>query len=171
MPPSRLLPSSRFSVLVSLAGPAPPKMGPSGLLLILVPFILLESVQKPGLVKGFINKAKCDFQERNQCTRNRHCPEKTKCCEFNCGKKCLDLKQDVCSLPKEVGPCLAYFRRWWYNKETKTCSRFIYGGCQGNSNNFQSESVCKSICSQKCKSQRSQSPRLTWATRGGLGVG
>lgn len=43
-----------FSVLVSLAGPAPPKMGPSGLLLILVPFILLESVQKPGLVKGFI---------------------------------------------------------------------------------------------------------------------
>lgn len=100
-----------FSVLVSLAGPAPPKMGPSGLLLILVPFILLESVQKPGLVKGFI--------------------------------------LNVCSLPKVVGPCLAYFRRWWYNKETKTCSRFIYGGCQGNNNNFQSESVCKIICSKK----------------------
>lgn len=82
-----------------------------------------------------------------------------------------NLLADVCSLPKEVGPCLAYFRRWWYNKETKTCSRFIYGGCQGNNNNFQSESVCKSICSKKCKSQRSQSPRLTWATRGGLGVG
>nr|XP_019605188.1 PREDICTED: eppin [Rhinolophus sinicus] len=95
------------------------------------------------------NKAKCDLQERNQCTRNRHCPEKTKCCEFNCGKKCLDLKQDVCSLPKVVGPCLAYFRRWWYNKETKTCSIFIYGGCQGNNNNFQSESVCKTICSKK----------------------
>lgn len=45
---------SFFSVLVSLAGLAPPKMGPSELLLILVPFILLESVQKPGLVKGFM---------------------------------------------------------------------------------------------------------------------
>lgn len=78
---------------------------------------------------------------------------------------------DVCSLPKVAGPCMAYFRRWWYDKETKTCSRFIYGGCQGNNNNFQSEAVCKAICSKKSKSQKSQSPRLTWATRGGLGVG
>lgn len=50
---------------------------------------------------------------------------------------------DICSLPKDSGYCMAYFPRWWYNKKNGTCQLFIYGGCQGNNNNFQSQSICQ----------------------------
>uniref|UniRef100_A0A8D1V949 Pancreatic trypsin inhibitor n=1 Tax=Sus scrofa TaxID=9823 RepID=A0A8D1V949_PIG len=104
------------------------------------------------------NRARCEMKERDQCTKHRQCPNKMNCCKFACGKKCLNIKQDVCSLPKKTGPCLAYLPRWWYDKEKKVCSRFIYGGCQGNNNNFQSENVCKDICSQKSKIE----PASSW---------
>ncbi|KAF7632451.1 hypothetical protein Mgra_00008146 [Meloidogyne graminicola] len=39
-----------------------------------------------------------------------------------------------CYLPKIVGPCKAYFTRWWFNNGV--CKEFIYGGCKGNDNNF-----------------------------------
>lgn len=77
-----------------------------------------------------------------------------------------NLPTDICSLPMAVGPCLALIPRWWYNKKTQTCSQFTYGGCQGNNNSFQSESICQAICKKKCKSQRPQSPMLAglcWA--------
>ncbi|XP_016060269.1 PREDICTED: WAP four-disulfide core domain protein 6A-like [Miniopterus natalensis] len=133
-------------------------MGLLGLLPILVPFILLGGVQEAGLVEGSSNKmcprirVQCDMEEKNQCLKNSQCPKRMKCCNFNCAKKCLDLKEDICSLPKIVGPCLAHFPCWWYNTETQACSKFIYGGCQGNNNNFQSESICKVICKKKTKS-------------------
>lgn len=42
----------------------------------------------------------------------------------------------VCLLPKDDGPCRAYVPRYYYNITTKKCEPFIYGGCQGNANNF-----------------------------------
>ncbi|XP_023598009.1 WAP four-disulfide core domain protein 6A-like [Trichechus manatus latirostris] len=133
-------------------------MGPSGVLPILVPFILLRSVQELALVEGFGSKrcprirVKCEVQERDQCSIRRPCPGSLKCCTYSCGKKCLDLRQDICSMPEDTGPCLAYIPRWWYNRETKNCYKFIYGGCLGNSNNFQSESICMISCHKKSKS-------------------
>uniref|UniRef100_A0A8C8YG58 Eppin n=1 Tax=Prolemur simus TaxID=1328070 RepID=A0A8C8YG58_PROSS len=129
-------------------------MGLSGLLPILVPFILLDGIRGPGLVEGIIKpcpkiRTKCEMEERDQCIRSRQCPENMKCCLFSCGKKCLDLNQDICSLPQVVGPCLAYFPRWWYDNVTERCFEFIYGGCLGNNNNFQSESVCMVTCKRK----------------------
>ncbi|CAO2577779.1 Thrombin inhibitor hemalin [Lemmus lemmus] len=44
---------------------------------------------------------------------------------------------------------MAYFPRWFYNKENSTCQLFIYGGCQGNNNNFQSQSLCQNVCQKK----------------------
>ncbi|XP_064332048.1 WAP, Kazal, immunoglobulin, Kunitz and NTR domain-containing protein 2-like [Camelus dromedarius] len=116
------------------------------------------------------NRVKCAIEERNQCVKNRECPEKMKCCRFGCARQCLNPKQDVCILPKEPGRCLAYLPRWWYDAQNKVCSQFIYGGCQGNSNNFQSQAVCQAICPKRSKSQGLQSPTLTWAALGGLGI-
>ncbi|EDL06404.1 mCG142012 [Mus musculus] len=140
-----------------------------GLLPFLVPFILLWSIQEPALAEGvFIrtcpkyNKIKCDFEERNQCLRHRECPGEERCCLFACGRKCLDLSEDVCSLPQDAGPCLAYLPRWWYNQDTKLCIEFIYGGCQGNPNNFESKAVCTSICiNKRSKCERSLTFILT----------
>ncbi|XP_010629802.1 eppin isoform X3 [Fukomys damarensis] len=91
----------------------------------------------------------CEFKERDICQKDSQCQDNEKCCVFSCGKKCLDLKQDVCSLPKETGLCMAYFRRWWYNKENNTCDLFIYGGCYGNNNNFQTKGMCQNFCGRK----------------------
>ncbi|XP_006881795.1 PREDICTED: eppin-like [Elephantulus edwardii] len=52
----------------------------------------------------------------------------------------------ICSMPKDKGLCLAYLPRWWYNKTIAKCQAFIYGGCLGNNNNFQTESVCMASC-------------------------
>ncbi|CAD7079844.1 unnamed protein product [Hermetia illucens] len=53
----------------------------------------------------------------------------------------------VCSLPKDVGPCRAGKPRFFYNTATKQCERFMYGGCQGNENNFETIDACKAACS------------------------
>uniref|UniRef100_A0A9L0K0P3 Epididymal peptidase inhibitor n=2 Tax=Equus asinus TaxID=9793 RepID=A0A9L0K0P3_EQUAS len=131
------------------------RMESSRLLRILVLSILLVNVQGSNLSGWLFPRRcpkiqeRCEYQERDECTTDEQCPDKTKCCVFSCGKKCLDLLQDVCKMPKETGPCLGLFQRWWYDKKYNTCSTFIYGGCQGNNNNFQSKAVCQNICSRK----------------------
>ena len=53
---------------------------------------------------------------------------------------------DICSLSPETGVCLAYFPRYFYNSTSGECELFIYGGCQGNSNNFDTIEQCESTC-------------------------
>lgn len=50
---------------------------------------------------------------------------------------------DVCQLPGVVGPCEAYIPRFYYNAVTDQCESFIYGGCDGNANNFQTLEECE----------------------------
>lgn len=56
---------------------------------------------------------------------------------------------DVCNMEKEEGNCLAYFQRYFYNKKTQSCEGFIYGGCGGNANNFDSLDACNRKCIQR----------------------
>lgn len=54
--------------------------------------------------------------------------------------------QDICSLPKEVGPCKALLPRFYYNKKKEQCEEFNYGGCFGNGNNFNTFAKCQKAC-------------------------
>jgi len=49
------------------------------------------------------------------------------------------------------GSCRAAFKRWYFNTATKTCTQFIYGGCDGNGNNFKTEEECANTCSSFMK--------------------
>ncbi|XP_073488720.1 carboxypeptidase inhibitor SmCI-like [Aquarana catesbeiana] len=56
----------------------------------------------------------------------------------------------VCEQPRDPGPCKAHVKRYYYDQETETCKDFIYGGCEGNRNNFKTEEECKRICISVC---------------------
>nr|AGS15178.1 desmolaris [Desmodus rotundus] len=55
-------------------------------------------------------------------------------------------KQDICFLEEDGGICRSYIPRYFYNSQSKQCEKFIYGGCMGNLNNFQSLEECKNRC-------------------------
>lgn len=59
----------------------------------------------------------------------------------------FNLLLDVCTLPADVGRCRASFERYYFDSETNQCMKFIYGGCDGNGNNFQSFEECQKRCS------------------------
>jgi len=52
----------------------------------------------------------------------------------------------TCALPIKAGPCRAYFHRYAFDPATGLCVPFIYGGCGGNGNNFESYEVCQYRC-------------------------
>ena len=56
---------------------------------------------------------------------------------------------EKCYLPQKTGFCKAYFQRFYYNHNSGECEKFIYGGCGGNDNNFQTLEECIQTCSQE----------------------
>ena len=53
-----------------------------------------------------------------------------------------------CSLDKMTGPCRAYMPSYYYDQSQGKCLRFIYGGCGGNGNRFQTVEDCEKQCDQ-----------------------
>lgn len=66
------------------------------------------------------------------------------------GSNCCPLAA-VCSLEAETGPCRASMPRWAFDMRQRKCVRFIYGGCAGNRNNFDSEEYCMAVCKRLSK--------------------
>ena len=57
---------------------------------------------------------------------------------------------NACAAPCEQlpfrGPCLAFFTRYYYDKEDDTCRTFTFGGCEANDNNFATFELCMASC-------------------------
>uniref|UniRef100_A0AAQ4P6I6 Amyloid-beta A4 protein n=1 Tax=Gasterosteus aculeatus aculeatus TaxID=481459 RepID=A0AAQ4P6I6_GASAC len=66
----------------------------------------------------------------------------------------------VCWAPAESGPCHAMLERWYFLPEKGRCVPFLFGGCGGNRNNFDSEEYCLAVCSSSCKSQGRSLPTV-----------
>uniref|UniRef100_A0A0K8TU15 Ctr_Kun_1 conopeptide n=1 Tax=Conus tribblei TaxID=101761 RepID=A0A0K8TU15_CONTD len=49
-------------------------------------------------------------------------------------------------LPKDPGPCKARESRYYFNRYLNTCQEFIYGGCHGNANRFDTMEDCLGCC-------------------------
>jgi hypothetical protein len=52
----------------------------------------------------------------------------------------------ACYLPKISGPCEGYYPIWYYDQSRKQCGQFVYGGCLGNNNKFQTREECENLC-------------------------
>ncbi|KAJ7379648.1 hypothetical protein OS493_014044 [Desmophyllum pertusum] len=67
------------------------------------------------------------------------------CTGLEAANNCSNL-DDSCLLPEDSGPCRAAFKRYFFDKKNGQCKQFIYGGCQGNKNNFPSLEDCQLKC-------------------------
>jgi Kunitz/Bovine pancreatic trypsin inhibitor domain len=61
------------------------------------------------------------------------------------------LISDRCYLPTSVGRCRASMTRYYYNVTARQCQSFIYGGCDGNANNFNDIEECQKECEEPMK--------------------
>ncbi|XP_036396454.1 tissue factor pathway inhibitor a [Megalops cyprinoides] len=61
----------------------------------------------------------------------------------------LRIFHQSCALKMDEGPCKAAMDRFYFNVETRGCEKFIYGGCQGNANNFDTLEECEEMCLMK----------------------
>uniref|UniRef100_A0A8C2XKL1 Amyloid beta (A4) precursor-like protein 2 n=1 Tax=Cyclopterus lumpus TaxID=8103 RepID=A0A8C2XKL1_CYCLU len=71
-------------------------------------------------------------------------------------KESSKISETVCTLEAETGPCRASMPRWHFDMSQRKCVRFIYGGCAGNRNNFDSEEYCMAVCKRLSKSQQTE---------------
>ncbi|XDB47998.1 hypothetical protein AB1E18_001586 [Capra hircus] len=53
-----------------------------------------------------------------------------------------------CAMRADDGPCKAMIKRFFFNIHTQQCEEFIYGGCEGNQNRFETLEECKQKCTR-----------------------
>ncbi|XP_028178942.1 trypsin inhibitor-like [Ostrinia furnacalis] len=56
-----------------------------------------------------------------------------------------------CTSPLDSGPCLALFHVYGYDPDCGECKEFIYGGCHGNRNRYDTLEECQAACKSGCK--------------------
>uniref|UniRef100_A0A0K8RML4 Putative salivary kunitz domain protein n=1 Tax=Ixodes ricinus TaxID=34613 RepID=A0A0K8RML4_IXORI len=62
---------------------------------------------------------------------------------------------EKCKLPPDDGPCRARIPSFYFDyQDTKKCREFMYGGCEGNANNFETLDECQKECPARNKTKR-----------------
>ncbi|CAL1298899.1 unnamed protein product [Larinioides sclopetarius] len=68
----------------------------------------------------------------------------------DCPKTKSDKNEEVdCLARPDPGECKAGIPRFYYDPAEERCKQFLYGGCRGNTNNFNTEEECKAICAAR----------------------
>ncbi|KAL4220846.1 Serine peptidase inhibitor [Mactra antiquata] len=66
--------------------------------------------------------------------------------EEECNNSCREVTCQTCNLPKDRGTCTGFFVQYYYNNQTCQCEQFVYGGCHGNENRFETIEDCQGTC-------------------------
>ena len=69
----------------------------------------------------------------------------------HCTSSFLYIIPGLCLENKEPGLCEAYMPSYYFNSSSSRCERFVYGGCGGNRNRFETLLACSEACTAKCK--------------------
>ncbi|KAM6988012.1 kunitz-type protease inhibitor 2 [Tautogolabrus adspersus] len=71
-------------------------------------------------------------------------------------------RTEQCMVAPDPGSCRAAFPKFYYDPNTSTCHNFIYGGCHGNRNRYDSLEECMSHCSGDGEFEGREKPRNRW---------
>ncbi|KAG5669426.1 hypothetical protein PVAND_017313 [Polypedilum vanderplanki] len=55
---------------------------------------------------------------------------------------------DPCHQPPDAGRCRATVMQYYFDTASKSCEQFVYGGCGGNENRFQTQEQCQQTCAK-----------------------
>uniref|UniRef100_A0A671KU37 BPTI/Kunitz inhibitor domain-containing protein n=1 Tax=Sinocyclocheilus anshuiensis TaxID=1608454 RepID=A0A671KU37_9TELE len=64
--------------------------------------------------------------------------------EDECFRECVSA--DVCQLKLDAGTCSNFSMKWFFEVRSGECVQFWYGGCDGNSNRFNTQEDCEIRC-------------------------
>ncbi|XP_072311410.1 carboxypeptidase inhibitor SmCI-like isoform X2 [Eucyclogobius newberryi] len=87
----------------------------------------------------------CEIFIYGGCRGNANRFKSLSSCQMYCRVPVLN-STEVCNLPPKTGPCKARFPKLFYNPRSQRCEPFIYGGCDGNANRFDSAEECQDVC-------------------------
>uniref|UniRef100_A0AC35U6B5 Spondin-1 n=1 Tax=Rhabditophanes sp. KR3021 TaxID=114890 RepID=A0AC35U6B5_9BILA len=92
-------------------------------------------------------------ENQDQCS-NINLMEKRKCSMPSCRRLFTDHSDEICLEEKTEGQCGGVFPRYWYNSNSSLCERFVYTGCKGNRNQFETIDECKQLCVKEAKTDK-----------------
>ncbi|XP_064098915.1 balbiani ring protein 3-like isoform X2 [Macrobrachium nipponense] len=84
------------------------------------------------------------FFKENCCPIDWLCPDDSRIAEVE--DIIMEDEVNPCILDKDPGSCYNDVTRIYYDAEASECRQFVYGGCQGNMNNFRSFEECEEFC-------------------------
>ncbi|CAX65088.2 BPTI/Kunitz inhibitor domain-containing protein [Caenorhabditis elegans] len=103
--------------------------------------------------RGYCPHGKPDVTDHSltTCGIDTGCPRDHVCHVSKRGSKtvCCPDPASFCLVRADPGPCNREIPRWAYDKASGSCKKFIFGGCQGNLNNFDTVQKCTEICCDK----------------------
>ncbi|XP_078027421.1 collagen alpha-6(VI) chain-like [Epinephelus lanceolatus] len=69
------------------------------------------------------------------------------------------IPKDPCLLSQDAGGCQNYTIMWFFDSDKSRCSRFWYGGCDGNENRFKTQEDCVKLCLTRKRLRRGGAAR------------
>ncbi|KAK3879291.1 hypothetical protein Pcinc_016121 [Petrolisthes cinctipes] len=98
----------------------------------------------------FRSRPECEAECEAQRCPELDCPDScTRTRDTNGCEVCACTKNEaeaVCSSPHQRGYCRALHHKWAWSPKEARCVPFVYGGCGGTENNFDTEETCLNVC-------------------------
>ncbi|KAB7500859.1 Carboxypeptidase inhibitor SmCI, partial [Armadillidium nasatum] len=88
------------------------------------------------------NSLQCEFFDNRDCKEDGNYFKTEEACEEEC--------ENVCNKRIAPGHCFGNFPAYGYNKTTEQCVPFVFRGCSGSPNWFETEEQCEETCEGEC---------------------